>query len=233
MRISELSTHSGLPVASIKFYLREGLLAAGDLTSPNQASYSQEHVDRLRLVRALLEVGGLSVASARDVLAAIDSTSMPLQWVFGIAQHAIAGGLVAPATTGPDAPGATLVAEQIAARGWRIQPDNPGIAMAASVLDAYESMGYGSLNDTIGEYARAAEIVAEADLDAVAGAADRAGMAEVVVVGTVLGDTLFAGVRRMAQEHVSGRRYEGVPSEGIAPEIAVSPVPDAGASAAC
>ena len=37
MRISELSTASGVPVPTLKFYLREGLLPPGDAIAVNQA----------------------------------------------------------------------------------------------------------------------------------------------------------------------------------------------------
>ena len=35
MRIAELSQTTGVPVPTIKYYLREGLLPSGELTSPN------------------------------------------------------------------------------------------------------------------------------------------------------------------------------------------------------
>jgi DNA-binding transcriptional MerR regulator len=38
MRIGELSKVTGVPVPTIKYYLREGLLPAGELSSPNQAA---------------------------------------------------------------------------------------------------------------------------------------------------------------------------------------------------
>ena len=78
MRMAELSRESGVAIATIKYYQREGLLPPGALTSPNQARYGPAHVRRLRLVRALTEVGGLSVADVRDVLAAIDEPRTPL-----------------------------------------------------------------------------------------------------------------------------------------------------------
>lgn len=56
---------------TIKYYLREGLLAAGELTSPNQAHYGPGHERRLRLIRALLDVGGLSLAAIGEVLQAM------------------------------------------------------------------------------------------------------------------------------------------------------------------
>ena len=61
MRISALAAEAGLPVATVKFYLREGLLHPGTATSATQAAYDAGHLQRLRLVRALLGPVGLSV----------------------------------------------------------------------------------------------------------------------------------------------------------------------------
>ena len=41
MRIGELSRATEVPVPTIKYYLREGLLPHGELSSPNQASYGE------------------------------------------------------------------------------------------------------------------------------------------------------------------------------------------------
>src|SRR3954469_17541493 len=72
VRISELARQGGVPVATVKYYLREGLLHEGELTSATQAQYDESHVARLRLVRSLVGPGGLSIAGAPDVPAAID-----------------------------------------------------------------------------------------------------------------------------------------------------------------
>ena len=71
MRISGLSAATGVPVATIKYYLREELLPPGEASSATQATYGAEHVARLRLIRALVEVAGLSIAAVRDVLGAL------------------------------------------------------------------------------------------------------------------------------------------------------------------
>ena len=89
MRVGELSKRSGVPVPTIKYYLREGLLPAGVLTSPNQAHYDDEHLRRLRLVRALIDVGGLSIATVREVLGVVDSHDDSLHEKLGAVQEAI------------------------------------------------------------------------------------------------------------------------------------------------
>ena len=53
MRISALATAADVPLATVKFYLREGLLHPGAATSATQASYDESHVRRIRLIRAL------------------------------------------------------------------------------------------------------------------------------------------------------------------------------------
>ena len=204
MKMSELSDRSGVAVPTIKFYLREGLLAPGERTSPNQSAYDDSHVERLRLVRALIDVGGLSVAATSAVLAAVDNTGMPLDWAFGVAQQA----LPAVGADEDDAEALGVIDELIAERGWRIDPRNPGRATAARVLARYEALGLSHLRDGVGDYLRAAEIVAASDLTAVIASPDRSTQVETVVVGTVLGDSLFAGLRRIAQEQRSHELFD-------------------------
>src|SRR5262245_55321271 len=89
MRIAELSRRSGTSVPSIKYYVREELLPAGTATGRNQAEYGDDHLRRLRLIRALIDVGGLSVAAARQVLAAVDSPDLPPHQLLGAAHESL------------------------------------------------------------------------------------------------------------------------------------------------
>jgi DNA-binding transcriptional MerR regulator len=91
MRISELSSRTGVPVATIKFYLRENLLQEGVRTSATQAQYDEGHVARLRLIRALLGPGGLSVAAAQRVIGAIEEPPESVHDLLGVAASAVAG----------------------------------------------------------------------------------------------------------------------------------------------
>ena len=72
MRMQALSAASGVPVSTIKFYLRDRLLPAGRPTALNQAVYGPEHVARLRLIRVLVKVGGLSTETVRAIVALLD-----------------------------------------------------------------------------------------------------------------------------------------------------------------
>jgi DNA-binding transcriptional MerR regulator len=91
MRISELASQTGVPIATIKFYLREKLMPEGIRTSATQAQYDESHVARLRLIRALLGPAGLSVAAAQQVILAIEEPPESLYELLGIAAAAVAG----------------------------------------------------------------------------------------------------------------------------------------------
>ncbi|MDQ4008931.1 MAG: MerR family transcriptional regulator, partial [Actinomycetota bacterium] len=59
MQMSELARAGGVPVATVKYYLRERLLPPGVATSATRSTYDEGHLLRLRLIRALVEVGQL------------------------------------------------------------------------------------------------------------------------------------------------------------------------------
>ena len=90
MRISELSSRTGVPIATIKFYLRENLLQDGVRTAATQAQYDESHVARLRLIRALLGPGGLSVAAANRVIKAIEEPPESFHELLGVAATTLA-----------------------------------------------------------------------------------------------------------------------------------------------
>lgn len=200
MKMAQLSRDSGVPVATIKFYLREGLLPPGARTEPNQADYDGTHVRRLKLIRAFVDVGGLSVASARRVLDALDSD-------LGLAEtfEAAHGFVSPPATPAPDDTQLARVDALLA--DWHYLPANPGRHAAARAIAAFEGAGQTDDRGWFAKYASAALVAAEADLDEIETRTDRDAQVETMIVGTVLGDALFAAFRRVAQEHVTARRY--------------------------
>jgi DNA-binding transcriptional MerR regulator len=68
LRMGELAEASGVPVPTIKHYLREGLLPEPLKTSRNMAYYPPEFVDRIRLIKRLQEERFMPLKAIRAVL---------------------------------------------------------------------------------------------------------------------------------------------------------------------
>ena len=68
LRIGELAEASGVPVPTIKHYLREGLLPEPVKTSRNMAYYPPEFVDRIRLIKQLQEERYMPLKAIKSVL---------------------------------------------------------------------------------------------------------------------------------------------------------------------
>ncbi|GAA2209092.1 MerR family transcriptional regulator [Nonomuraea monospora] len=202
MRIAELSRRADVPVPTIKYYLREGLLSPGERTSYNQAQYTDEHVRRLRLVRALLEVGGLSVAATRDVLEKMDAPGMSLIDQAGKAQFAMT---VSPKVVKDEAwKAAEEETEELIERlGWNVRATNPARLTLASALATLHRLGKTDQLKLLEIYARAAREVAEAELGQLITDSEPEAILETAVVWTALGDVVFSALRRFAHEDVA------------------------------
>ncbi|MFC5686758.1 MerR family transcriptional regulator [Amycolatopsis mediterranei] len=206
--MAELSAESGVPVATVKFYLREGLLPPGERTSPNQARYSAAHVRRLRLIKALTEVGGLSLASVGVVLSAIDGDRTPHR-TMGVVQEELAG--PAPQVSEEAAEWAAgLLAGLMDRRGWKVHsPEHRAMANLVAALATAKELGQAKLIERLEEYAVLAMRVAELDVEVVNGLTSFDEIIEAGLVATVLGDRIFAGLRHLAQEQVSRKVLGG------------------------
>ena len=211
MRISELSRSTGVPIPTIKFYLREGLLDPGQRSAPNQAQYDETHLRRLRLIRVLQEVGGLSLASVRDVLGALAVRDAPLHETLAAAHTALRH----------EAPGRepALAATReetdawLAALGWDLAPEAAGRDALAATLLALRRLGWPVGPDVFERYARHADDMAAAEIAYVADAPDREAAVEATVIGTVVFERALVALRRLAEEHHSRRLLGSKPPE--------------------
>jgi DNA-binding transcriptional MerR regulator len=202
MRISELSAASGIPVPTLKYYLREGLLPPGEMTAVNQARYGEPHLRRLRLIRALTEVGGLPLKSTRTVLAAIDDEELPLHELLGVAHYALEPAAPAEAATMRD-----TVDSLLDDLGWTVDEDAPGRRTLGWALGTLRDLGRDVAPETLRRYAAAAGSLAAAEVSAVPADGSRSKAVENVVVGTVMFEVILNALRRLAQEHYSGERF--------------------------
>ncbi len=206
MRVSDLSRQSGIPIATIKFYLREGVLPAGSPTAPNQATYGEAHLRRLRLVRVLVEVGGLSLAAVQRVVEALGDDGLPLHDVLGVAHRA----LERPVPSGDQGSDAVRreVDAWIEARGWEVTADAPARDALASTLLALRGLGWQVGPRVFDRYAGHMDEIAGNELAYVAGMESRQAAVEATVVGTVVFERAIVALRRLAQEHHSRQRLE-------------------------
>jgi DNA-binding transcriptional MerR regulator len=194
MKMAELSERSGTSVATLKYYLREGLLPAGESLGATRADYSEAHLQRVRLVRALIDAG-VSVAQSRRVVQTLDSPPTSRHDLLGKAQYAL------PASH-PDVAVSDEVTGLVTSLGWQVSPESPALRSLTGAIAAARSAGVPLEADSLTGYARATEGIAAVDVAAVP-RDDLAAALHRVVAGTVLVDPVLAALRRLAQEHVS------------------------------
>ncbi|MEU4153706.1 MerR family transcriptional regulator [Streptomyces sp. NPDC026659] len=213
MRLAELSERSGVSTATIKYYLREGLLPAGRRVTATQAEYDEEHLRRLRLVRALIQVGGITVSSAREVLAALQDEGLDHNERLGTAVWALPHG-PAPAADDPVAAEAARRAGELVRRlGWghgEGLAEAPAYGMLVGAIAALTRLGYPCAVEDLEPYGRAMGEIAGSDLDLVeryGGSADE--QVEAAVALTVLYEPVLLSLRRLAEAEESRRRFTG------------------------
>lgn len=205
MWMSELSERSGVAVATIKYYLREGLLPTGESVGATRARYSMAHVERLRLIRALIDVAGLSLSQVREVLDAMAVQAQPSAAI-GAAHYRISP----PLETPPSASSMERVQALVRSRRWQVEDDSPHLQRVAASLDAMDAAGQPLADAALRTYAKAAGEVAATDLEGLADGTPATGEAAATyaVLGTLLGEPVLVGLRRMAQEHEARRRLD-------------------------
>lgn len=198
MKISELSSATQVPVATIKFYIRQGLVPSGQLTSKNQADYGSEHVERVALIKALQEDGGLRLdtiaralhaadtAKEHFVIAAIDALEQPPQ--------------EAVDEKAPSYVAATkLITAAIKRHSWKLSLEDVSVRDAISALSvAWRSFPEENEN-ALDPYVDAVQLIAAHEIpDAWQPGASRDAALRYALLGTVLFEPVILALRRMA-----------------------------------
>lgn len=202
MRISELSRRAGVPLATVKYYLREGLLQAGRATAPNQADYDDSHVHRLHLIRTLRDVGGLDLDRIRRVLAAIDDADLSRHDLFGAATRARETGrrAIAPEAWRRAREDVDAFLDDL---GWQVRPEAGARDELADALAGLRNLGRDFGTEIFLPYASAADRMAAWEVRSITPSASPAVAVEQMVVGTVVFGAVFDALRRLAHEHHS------------------------------
>ncbi len=208
MRVSELSRASGVSVPTIKYYLREGLLPPGRATARNQAEYGESHLHRLRLVRALVDVGGLGINAVRGVLAALDDPGTSPHELLGTAHYAV--GPTQRSSTSDEVTEALREIDRfLVDLGWRVKPQAPARRRLAEALVALRKLGREVDVTVFAPYAAVTDKLAVWEVGALPVDAPRADLLEAAVVGTVVFEAALVALRKLAHEHHSAVRFGG------------------------
>jgi DNA-binding transcriptional MerR regulator len=206
VRISELSERSGVTIPTLKYYLREGLLHAGQSQGATRAAYDDTHLERVRLVRTLVEVGHLSIERVREVVGAIDGPPTGRHELLGAAHEALRP-RPPTATPSPDA------LAQMAALRLPECADSPASLQLAHALTAAAAAGWTIEQATLARWLHAMHTVAETDVVAELGQVTAGEALRYAIVGNVLTDPVLLALRRVAQEAVSAERFGTGPTQ--------------------
>ncbi|MFF0097849.1 MerR family transcriptional regulator [Micromonospora sp. NPDC005257] len=205
LRISELARRAGMPIPTVKFYLREGLLPPGTPTARNQARYEECHLERLRLIRALTTVGGLEIGAVRGLLTVLEDPSMTLAGVYA--------GLDRVGVTAPPYPAdfdgmeaARSDIDALADRlGWDEEATRSGRESLVQVLTTLRALGCDAHGRYFLTFAEAAGSVVEAEMDLIRGSG-RDAKAE-AMVRSVLFDVLMSVMMRTVRRNQVAARF--------------------------
>src|SRR5690349_19762592 len=202
MRISELSADTGVPVATIKYYLREGLLPEGERTARTQSVYAEGHARRLRVIRALIEAG-VSIAEVRKVLEALDDPPASPHNLLGAAHAAV----TPPAAKGDlDMEPAERLLERL---GWKPGVcDDDLVAGVARALNGIAQAGFEIPDAVMTAYLESMRRIARAEIAGVPTDSPEAAV-RYVVLGSVLIEPLILALRRVAEQVASAERFGG------------------------
>lgn len=215
MRMSELSDRSGISVATVKYYLREELLDPGEALNARESSYGEKHLERLRLIRGLLQVVGASITQVREVLSIIDEKNQTPLEAMGRATSALpaisAAGIPAPENQAKP----QLATKLLTQLGFRFDPDSPTVSQLDTALGLASDVGIPLDDAQIRVYRDAARELARADFA-------RVPWAEVeesktfAVLGTVLYEPVILALRRLAHYEI-GLELEAQQAGAAAP----------------
>ncbi|TQJ30936.1 MerR family transcriptional regulator [Microbacterium sp. SLBN-146] len=199
MRISELSAASSVPVATIKYYLRERLLPEGRRSSATQATYGDAHVARLGVIRALVD-SGVGIAGVRKVIAVLDDPPDDPYEILGAAN----GAVTPEAPDDIDLGAASALIDRMGGDADACFPEQ--VAAVAHALATLERAGFVVPPDVMTAYLRGLTSMADAELAATPIDSPEESV-RYVVLGTVLVEPLILALRRVAEQIAAARQF--------------------------
>jgi DNA-binding transcriptional MerR regulator len=200
MLVSELAERADVPLATVKYYLREGLLPPGETLGPRRAEYGESHLRRLRVLRLLREVGGVPVTSLRQVVEALDDEGLAVHDAMTLVADVISAG---PEPERHDPVALDIVDRVIAAMGWdgirAASLDRQRLASLVALLNGPGPLG--ASVEVLTFYAGIADQLARAEIALVDHTTERSHLLEQMVTGSVVYGQVFELLRQLGHEH--------------------------------
>ncbi|GAA2087152.1 MULTISPECIES: MerR family transcriptional regulator [Brevibacterium] len=208
MKLSELAAAADTTTASVKFYIREGLLPPGEKRNQTTAVYGRPHLERLELILGLRRHIGSSLETIRALTEVIDDPEAGDLAVMEAAQTLAVGERRPPegraeASGGGD--GREALRDVMETQGW---PDAASAARAAveERIARSAAVGIEWRTDTLRTIADAVGRIGTLGLD-MTGSRDRTALG--VAVGTYELSRLVVDMLRLAQTSESISRLSG------------------------
>lgn len=191
-------------MATVKYYLREGLLPPGVTTAPRRAEYDESHVRRLRILRLLREIGGAPVSALQAIIDAVDDASLPMHEVLCRISDALSPPLTVDESDhayGRDA--GQMVDAVIASVGWSgVRPNASDRVRLAGLIQLVTDEELLTIDDEIiSYYAHIADALCRTEIALIDTSKDRAGVLEDMIAGEAAFGEVLALLRRMGHEH--------------------------------
>ncbi|PQP23762.1 MerR family transcriptional regulator [Rhodococcus opacus] len=203
MRVSELVARTGVPLATVKYYLREGLLMPGEATSATQARYGEKHVERLGLVKAL-SGAGLPIPRIREILRLVDHPDGSLFEVLGEAIAQLPPYLDAAVDDGDEFPRARAVLDRL---GQVYDPRYVAVGQLERALEGLEEAGIPMTDERLDAYGRHVRGIAEIDIGLMPTESAEDAI-RYAVLGTAIYEPVIAAMRRLAHQDVAHKRLQ-------------------------
>lgn len=204
--ISQVAKLTGVPVATIKFYLRERLLPQPNLSAPGRGYYNSTHVKRLELLRILREVGDLSVADLKELSAALGK-KVPTFEIVAMVVDRLNRPRGDRKRRGAGVQRAqSEVTEFLAQHGIKVRPTSAALRELAVSLSTLREVSAPDMRATVFEpYLEHATRLAETEFAAHASnvLGDPENVTRNAVIGTVTWERVFSALRRIIHEHMA------------------------------
>ena len=174
--------------------------------SATRAEYGPRHLERLRLISALREVGDLPVSAIQQIIAAIEDDRV------ACTSCSASPGTPSARTsrrrrTRTGAPPARTSTRWSASSAGHVGDRAPARDLLAHTFVALRRLGFPITLKDLRPYVRAAAEVAEHEIGRVSDGMPRARAVQSLLVSTVLYEQVLTALHRLAQEDASSRRF--------------------------